>query len=71
MLEKVVALLVLTAICIHANVQEWKFDSRVGGIQEEMANSTIKLDIVEPIGRWTGTGMFFIKGSGDLAKLWF
>lgn len=37
----------------------WKFDPRVGGIQEKMANSTIKLDIVKPIGKWTGTGIFF------------
>ena len=59
MLKKAVALLILTAICTHANAQGWKFDSRVGGIQEKMANSTIKLDVVKPIGKWTGTGMFF------------
>ena len=40
MLKKAVTLLILTAVCIHANAQGWKFDSRVGGIQEKMANST-------------------------------
>lgn len=59
MLKKAVALLILTAGCIHASAQGWKFDPRVGGIQEKMANSTIKLDIVKPIGKWTGTGIFF------------
>ena len=59
MLKKAVTLLILTAVCIHANAQGWKFDPRVGGIQEKMANSTIKLDIVKPIGKWTGTGIFF------------
>ena len=57
MLKKAVALLILTAGCIHASAQGWKFDPRVGGIQEKMANSTIKLDIVKPIGKWTGTGI--------------
>ena len=59
MLKKAVTLLILTAVCIHVNAQGWKFDPRVGGIQEKMANSTIKLDIVKPIGKWTGTGIFF------------
>ena len=59
MLKKVVTLLMLSALCIHARAQGWKFDPRVGGIQEKMANSTIKLDIVKPIGKWIGTGIFF------------
>ena len=37
MLKKAVTLLILTAVCIHANAQGWKFDPRVGGIQEKMA----------------------------------
>ena len=45
--------------CCCAFAQGWKFDPRVGGFQEKMANSTVKLDIGKQIGKWAGTGVFF------------
>ena len=59
MYKKFVIVFAMSAWCLHSYSQGWKFDSRKGGIQEMMANSTVKLDIVKPLGKWTGTGVLF------------
>ena len=59
MLKRTIVLLMLVATHMHVGAQGWKFNPFVTGFQEKMANSTVKIDILKPIGRWTGTGVFF------------
>ncbi len=59
MCRKFVLVFAMLAWCLHSYSQGWKFNSRADGIQEMMANSTVRLDIVKPLGKWTGTGVLF------------
>ena len=59
MYKKFVIAFAMSAWYLYSYSQGWKFDPRIDGIQEMMANATVKLDIVKPVGKWTGTGLLF------------
>ena len=68
MLKKGLPALLVATLCLSSHAQGWKFDPRVGGLQEKMANATVKLDIVKQCGNWTGTGVLFHFENKDWSK---
>lgn len=52
-------IVLLMFVCLCVSAQGKVFDTRVWGLQDFMANATVRLNINKELGSWTGTGFFY------------